>query len=40
MTTAQVIGIDFGNNACFIGTANAGGMVEVVLNEYSQHDTP
>lgn len=39
MATAPVIGIDFGNDSCFIGVARAGG-IEVILNDYSQRDTP
>ena len=39
MATTPVIGIDFGNESCFIGVARAGG-IEVIINDYSQRDTP
>jgi len=39
MATAPVIGIDFGTDSCFIGVDKDGG-IEVILNEYSQRDTP
>jgi len=39
MATTPVIGIDFGNESCFIGVARAGG-IEVIINDYSQRNTP
>ncbi|EFX75921.1 hypothetical protein DAPPUDRAFT_322864 [Daphnia pulex] len=33
-----VIGMDFGNESCFI-VERAGG-IEVIINDYSQRDTP
>ncbi|KAG1660796.1 Heat shock protein [Nymphon striatum] len=35
----SVIGIDFGNESCFIAVARAGG-IETITNEYSQRNTP
>ncbi|XP_055339853.1 heat shock 70 kDa protein 4-like isoform X2 [Paramacrobiotus metropolitanus] len=35
----SVIGIDFGNQNCFVATARAGG-IELILNDYSMRDTP
>ena len=34
-----VVGIDFGNNSCYISVARAGG-IETVANDYSLRDTP
>jgi molecular chaperone DnaK (HSP70) len=35
----SVIGIDLGNQNCYIATARAGG-IELILNDYSMRDTP
>lgn len=35
----SVIGIDFGNQTCYVGAAIKGG-VEILLNDYSQRPTP
>lgn len=39
MATTPVIGIDFGNENCYIGVARAGG-IEIIINDYSQRNTP
>nr|QWA14828.1 heat shock cognate 70c [Diaphanosoma celebensis] len=39
MATTPVVGIDFGNESCFVAVARAGG-IEVIINDYSQRDTP
>lgn len=35
----SVIGIDFGNESCFIAAAKAGG-IETLANDYSLRATP
>lgn len=35
----SVVGIDFGNNACYISVARAGG-IESIANDYSLRETP
>lgn len=35
----SVIGIDLGNQSCYVATARAGG-IELILNDYSNRDTP
>lgn len=37
--TMSVIGIDFGNDNCFVASARAGG-IETVANDYSMRATP
>jgi len=39
MAATPVVGIDFGNESCFVAVARAGG-IEVIINDYSQRDTP
>jgi len=39
MATTPVVGIDFGNESCFVAVARAGG-IEVIINDYSTRDTP
>lgn len=39
MTASPVIGVDLGNESCFIAVARAGG-IEVLINDYSTRDTP
>ena len=39
MATTPVVGIDLGNESCFVAVARAGG-IEVIINDYSQRDTP
>ncbi len=34
-----VVGVDFGNNSCYISVARAGG-IETIANDYSMRDTP
>ena len=35
----SVVGIDFGNDTCYISVARAGG-IESIANDYSLRDTP
>lgn len=39
MAAMSVIGIDFGNESCYIGVAKAGG-IETIANDYSLRGTP
>ena len=35
----SVVGIDFGNDSCYISVARQGG-IEVIANDYSMRDSP
>ncbi|KAL0107035.1 hypothetical protein PUN28_015529 [Cardiocondyla obscurior] len=39
MATMSVIGIDFGNESCYVAVARAGG-IETIANDYSLRSTP
>jgi heat shock protein len=39
MAAMSVIGIDFGNEACYVAVARAGG-IETIANDYSLRATP
>lgn len=39
MAAMSVIGIDFGNESCYIAVAKAGG-IETIANDYSLRGTP
>ncbi|XP_076175482.1 heat shock protein 70Cb isoform X2 [Ptiloglossa arizonensis] len=39
MAAMSVIGIDFGNESCYVGVARAGG-IETITNDYSLRSTP
>lgn len=39
MAAMPVIGIDFGNDSCYIAVAKAGG-IETIANDYSLRGTP
>lgn len=39
MAAMSVIGIDFGNESCYVAVARAGG-IETIANDYSLRATP
>ncbi len=39
LTNMSVVGIDFGNDLCYIGIARQGG-IDIIANEYSYRHTP
>lgn len=39
MAAMAMIGIDFGNESCYIAVAKAGG-IEAIVNDYSSRATP